>query len=121
MSNVPTAPTLPIDDRRKFPRVDLEATNIRLAASEVGQAKVRIARIVDFSIGGLQVELVEGEPEPRLGSLLDVNLEWPDGTGRFDASVRRVVPGEHGRHRVGIEFDDPDLVGKLLGAWLRSA
>ena len=117
MSNVPTAPTLPVDDRRKFPRVDLEATNVRLAASDAGQAKVKIARIVDFSLGGLQVELVPGEAEPRIGSLLDVSLEWPDGKGRFDASVRRVVPGDDGRHRVGIEFDDPELVGKLLGTW----
>ncbi len=119
MSKVPSPPPLPVSDRRKFPRVEVEATNIRLAASESGQAKVEIERIVDFSLGGLQVELAAGEAQPRLGSLLDVCLEWPGGSGRFDASVRRVLPGDSGRHRVGIEFDDPELVGKLLDTWYR--
>ena len=45
-------------------------------------------------------------------------LEWPEGTGRFDASVRHVKETD-GKLRLGIEFDDPDLVDKLLGAWYR--
>ena len=119
MSEITTSPELQVDDRRKFPRVELEATNVRLATTQSGQAKVKIERIIDFSLGGLQVELAAGEPQPRLGSLLDVHLEWPEGTGRFDASVRRLAAGEGGRHRVGIEFDDPELVRKLLGSWSR--
>ena len=104
-----------MDERRRFPRVAVETTNLRLAS---GQSKVRIASLIDFSLGGLQVELVPDEPAPRVGSLLDVALEWPDGSGRFDASVRHVNQSD-GKLRLGIEFDDPDLVDKLLGAWYR--
>ncbi len=105
------------EERRRFPRVAVETTDLRLAASP--QSKVRIDRLIDFSLGGLLVELAEGAERPRPGSLLDVCLEWPGGAQRFDASVRRVDDGDAGRLRVGIEFDDPQLVEKLLGDWLR--
>ncbi len=108
-----------IDERRRFPRVAVESTNLKLVSTNQAQSKVKIDRLIDFSLGGLQVELASGEAKPRLGSLLDVQLQWPGGEHRFDASVRHVA--EQGdRLRVGIEFDDPDLVDKLLGAWYRA-
>jgi len=107
-----------IDERRRFPRVAVESTDLRLINTNQAQAKVKIERLIDFSLGGLQVELARGEQKPRAGILLDVQLQWPGGEHRFDASVRHVA--EHGdRLRVGIEFDDPDLVDKLLGPWFR--
>ena len=109
----------PQDDRRKFPRVAVESTNLRLAVSGE-QPKVKVEKLVDFSLGGLLIELAKDEPSPKLGSLLDVQLDWDGGSQRFDASVRRVVDGEGGRTRVGVEFDDPELVSKLLGDWFRS-
>lgn len=108
------------DERRRFPRIAIESTNIKLATSEAGQPKVPVQRILDFSRGGLRVELATAEP-PRLGALLDISLEWTGGTSRFDASVRHVEVAQPGVHTVGIEFDDPDLVEKLLGPWLRQA
>ena len=107
------------EERRRFPRrVALETTDLRLVKNKGAQPKVRIERLIDFSLGGLQVELVAGEPRPRVGHLLDVELEWPDGSQRFDASVRHVSDvGD--RVRIGVEFDDPDLVDKLLGTWFR--
>ncbi len=107
-----------IDERRRFPRVAVESTDLKLVSNHQAQSTVKIDRLIDFSLGGLQIELARGEQKPRLGSLLDVQLAWPGGEQRFDASVRHVA--EHGdRLRVGIEFDDPDLVDKLLGAWYR--
>ncbi len=41
-------------------------------------------------MGGLQVEVDATEAAPRIGSLLDITLEWPGGQQRFDASVRHV-------------------------------
>jgi hypothetical protein len=107
------------DERRRFPRVAVENTNLKLVSSRQAQAKVNIDRIIDFSLGGLQIELMKGEGSPRVGSLLDVELEWPGGQQRFDASVRHVAD-QNGRLRVGIEFDDPDLVDKLMGGWYRT-
>jgi hypothetical protein len=106
------------EERRRFPRVAVESTDLKLVSSKKAQSKVKIDRLIDFSLGGLQIELAQGEQKPKLGSLLDVELEWPGGEHRFDASVRHV--SETGdRLRVGIEFDDPDLVDKLLGTWYR--
>jgi hypothetical protein len=113
------SPTDDNDDRRRFPRVAVETTNLRLAMSGE-QPKVRIDRIVDFSLGGLLIELHPDEPTPKVGGLLDVALEWPGGAQRFDASVRRVADGDEGKKRVGVEFDDPELVSKLMGTWYRS-
>jgi len=107
------------DERRRFPRIAVESTDLKLAAARMDQAKVRIERIIDFSLGGLQVELAGGEPAPKLGGLLDVELAWDGGQQRFDASVRHIAPDEEGHLRVGIEFDDPGLVEKLLGTWYR--
>lgn len=107
------------EDRRRFPRVAVESTNLRLAITGE-QPKVRFERLVDFSLGGLLIELAEGEATPRVGSLLDVHLEWDGGAQRFDASVRRIADGDGGRKRVGVEFDDPELVRKLMGDWYRS-
>jgi c-di-GMP-binding flagellar brake protein YcgR len=106
-------------ERRRFPRVSVESTDIQLVASRTKQAEVKIKRLIDFSMGGLQVELEAAQAEPRVGSLLDITLEWPGGRQRFDASVRHVSAEGNGLPRVGIEFDDPELVDKLLGAWFR--
>ena len=106
------------DERRRFPRVAVESTDLRLVTTHTAQAPVRITRLIDFSLGGLQVELAAGEKSPKLGTLLDVALEWPGGAQRFDASVRHIADAGD-RLRLGIEFDDPDLVDKLLGAWFR--
>ena len=109
------------DERRRFPRIAVESTDLKLVASHTNQQKVRIERIVDFSLGGVQVVLAAGEPMPKAGGLLDVDLVWDGGQQRFDASVRHVEAGDGGSHRVGIEFDDPGLVEKLLGDWYRRA
>jgi hypothetical protein len=107
-----------IEERRRFPRVAVESTDLKLVSTKQAQSKVQIDRLIDFSLGGLQVELLEGELKPKIGSLLDVELSWPGGEHRFDASVRHV--NEVGdRLRIGIEFDDPELVDKLLGSWFR--
>jgi c-di-GMP-binding flagellar brake protein YcgR len=106
-------------ERRRFPRVSVESTNIQLVASRSKQAVVKIRRLIDFSMGGLQVEMEASEPAPRIGSLLDITLEWPGGQQRFDASVRHVSADGSGLARLGIEFDDPELVDKLLGGWFR--
>jgi hypothetical protein len=107
-----------IDERRRFPRVAVESTDLKLVSTNQAQAQVKIDRLIDFSLGGLQIELTSGEQKPKLGSLLDVQLQWPGGEHRFDASVRHVSESGE-RLRVGIEFDDPDLVDKLLGSWFR--
>jgi c-di-GMP-binding flagellar brake protein YcgR len=106
------------EERRRFPRVAVESTDLRLIRNKAEQAKVLVDRLIDFSLGGMLVELVRGADKPKVGGLLDVQLEWPGGTQRFDASVRHVTEAED-RLRVGIEFDDPELVDKLLGAWFR--
>jgi c-di-GMP-binding flagellar brake protein YcgR len=106
-------------ERRRFPRVSVEKTDLKLAASRAQQSEVKIDRLIDFSLGGLQIELAAGEESPRVGSLLDIELAWPGGEQRFDASVRHVSQGTRGLLRIGIEFDDPDLVDKLLGTWFR--
>ena len=110
------------DEKRRFPRIDVETTNLRLITHGGGaQPRVRISRIIDFSMGGAKVELVTGEPAPKLDSLLDVTLAWEDQTHRFDSSVRHVQAGPEGNLQVGIAFDDPELVEKLLGVWYRKA
>jgi c-di-GMP-binding flagellar brake protein YcgR len=105
-------------ERRRFPRVSVESTDIQLVASRSKQAEVKIKRLIDFSMGGLQVEVDATEAAPRIGSLLDITLEWPGGQQRFDGSVRHVSVDD-GLARVGIEFDDPELVDKLIGGWFR--
>jgi len=100
-------------DRRRFPRVHIESTDLSILRFECRQPEVRLDRLIDLSCGGLQVELAEGESRPLIGQLLDVTLEWGGVSRQFDASVRRIVRSGD-RLRVGIEFDDPDLVGLAL-------
>jgi hypothetical protein len=108
------------EERRRFPRIAIESTDLKLATSVGNQPKVPIDRIVDFSRGGLRIEISAAVPVPKIGSLMDVSLEWSGGSGRFDASVRHVEKSGSAVH-IGIEFDDPELVEKLIGPWLRQA
>ena len=110
------------DEKRRFPRIQVETTNLRLLTAGGGaQPAVQIERIVDFSLGGMKIELTRGQAPPELNSLLDVTLAWEDNSQRFDSSVRHVQPNETGVLQVGIAFDDPELVEKMLGTWYRKA
>lgn len=110
------------DEKRRHPRIEVETTDLRLLTSGGGaQPQVKIDRIIDFSLGGMKVELSRDAEAPSPNSLLDVTLAWEGISQRFDSSVRHVQPGENGRIQVGIAFDDPELVEKVLGAWYRKA
>src|SRR5258708_35724035 len=102
-------------DRRKHPRVTLLPANLRVTNAR----PYEVVAIVDLSLGGMKLELTGDAP--KFGELLDVGISWPSGDAQVGAMVRHVIAksGEPGRHLVGVEFDDPELVDKLAGDFIR--
>jgi len=109
------------DERRKHPRVTVLPASLRVTRAQ----PYLVIAIVDLSIGGMKLEL-EG-PAPRFGELLDISMAGPGGDDvRLNAMVRHVAPKPSDgpaapRHFVGVEFDDPELVDAIAGAWIRRA
>jgi len=107
---------MPIDEeRRKHTRISVKHADLRVRET----TQFEVVELVDFSIGGLKLEVKKPPAGISPGILLDVTLEWQDGSSVFNAEVRHVNPvaGHDDRLQLGIEFDDPALVEKLLGPW----
>jgi hypothetical protein len=109
-------PTMAISsERRKHTRISVKHADLRVRET----TQFEVLELVDFSIGGLKLEVNKPATPVTIGMLLDVTLEWQDGASVFNAQVRHVneVEGQADRLQLGIEFDDPQLVEKLLGPW----
>jgi hypothetical protein len=104
------------DERRKHPRISVKEADLRVQEA----AQFEVIAIVDFSIGGIKLEIKAPTTPIKPGLMLDVSLAWDSGHGVFNAEVRHVNEAASAGHlMVGIEFDDPALVEQLLGPWYR--
>src|SRR5258706_16433177 len=108
------------DERRKHPRIFVKSADIRGAEA----THFQVLQIVDLSLSGVRLEITAAKTELKPGVLVDVRMEWQGQDAVFNATVRHIEPsrqappaGEPPRFEVGLEFDDPELVGKLLGPW----
>jgi hypothetical protein len=110
--------TQKIEDRRKHPRITVSAADLRVAAA----TQFHVESILDFSLGGARLEITDPKAELRVGLLVDVRLEWQGNSAVLNGTLRHVErvttpEGVPDRYTAGLEFDDPDLVEKLLGPW----
>jgi hypothetical protein len=69
-------------------------------------------KCVDLAAGGMGVEVAQPIPE---GSGIEVELFG--GGAVVQGTVRKVLPGSGGSHRLGIQFtkEDPTLVARAQG------
>jgi hypothetical protein len=96
------------EERRKHERVSVTPADLRLSARN----PFRIESILDISLGGMRLEM--SGKLPKVGELVDITLHLPAGDQKVDATVRHI---DHAR--VGVEFDDPDLIESIAGEWIR--
>jgi c-di-GMP-binding flagellar brake protein YcgR len=97
------------NERRKYPRITVLPADLRVEDAK----PYDVTSIVDLSLGGMKLELT-GEA-PKLHSLIDVTLIYGTQTLKVNATVRHVTAAEDGKHSIGVEFDDPDLIKTLAG------
>jgi hypothetical protein len=105
-------------ERRKHPRVAVRHADLRVAEA----THFQVESILDVSLGGVRLEISAPRVELKVGMLVDIRLEWQEASAVVNGSLRHFekVPPRGGvpeRYSIGLEFDDPDLVGQLLGSW----
>jgi hypothetical protein len=96
-------------ERRKYPRITLLPADLRVQNAQ----PYEVTSIVDLSLGGMKLELSGAAPE--INSLIDVTLIYGTRSLKVNATVRHVSAADEGKHSVGVEFDDPDLIRTLAG------
>ena len=103
------------EERREYPRFHIGSPSELMAIVGVHGTSPSKAEVVDISLGGAKIHLLEGDGEMMEGETCYVRFLGASATispdGAF-ASVRR-VEGEGGAPYIAVEFENPLEVLKL--------